>query len=61
MMLEFERFTFDQNVMGDKSCICNLNVMVSMVVNGMSTEEILRLILIGSPMTLAKPCGLPPG
>ncbi len=45
-MLEFERITFDQSVMGGKACIRGMRVTVSLVVNlvanGMSTEEIVE-------------------
>ena len=43
-MLEFERITFDPNVMGGRACIRGMRVTVSLVLNlvanGMSTEEI---------------------
>ena len=43
-MLEFERITFDQRVMGGKACIRGMRVTVSLVVNlvanGMSADEI---------------------
>jgi uncharacterized protein (DUF433 family) len=46
LMLEFERITFDQSVMGGKACIRGLRVTVSLVINlvanGMSTEEIIE-------------------
>jgi uncharacterized protein (DUF433 family) len=45
-MLEFERITFDQRVMGGKACIRGLRVTVSLVINlvanGMSTAEIIE-------------------
>jgi uncharacterized protein (DUF433 family) len=45
-MLEFDRITFDPNVMGGRACIRGMRVTVSLVVNlvanGMSTEEIIR-------------------
>lgn len=45
-MLEFDRITFDPNVMGGKACIRGMRVTVSLVVNlvanGMSTEDITR-------------------
>ncbi len=45
-MLEFERITFDQNVMGGKACIRGMRITVSLVVNlvanGMGTEEIIE-------------------
>jgi uncharacterized protein (DUF433 family) len=44
-MLQFERITFDQNVMGGKACIRGMRVTVALVVNlvanGMSAEEII--------------------
>ena len=45
-MLEFERITFNQKVMGGKACIRGMRVTVSLVVNlvanGMNTEEIIE-------------------
>jgi uncharacterized protein (DUF433 family) len=45
-MLDFERITFDQSVMGGKACIRGLRVTVSLVLNlvanGMSTEKIIE-------------------
>ncbi|MFH0823266.1 MAG: DUF433 domain-containing protein [Pseudomonadota bacterium] len=45
-MREFDRITFDQNVMGGKACLRGMRVTVSLVVNlvanGMTTEEILE-------------------
>jgi uncharacterized protein (DUF433 family) len=45
-MLEFDRITFDQSVMGGKACIRGMRVTVSLLVNlvanGMSTDEILE-------------------
>jgi uncharacterized protein (DUF433 family) len=45
-MSEFDRITFDSNVMGGRACIRGMRITVSLVVNlvanGMSTEEILR-------------------
>jgi uncharacterized protein (DUF433 family) len=45
-MMEFERITFNQKVMGGKACIRGMRVTVSLVVNlvanGMNTEEILE-------------------
>ncbi len=45
-MLEFDRITFDQNVMGGKACIRGMRVTVSLVVNlvadGMSNEDIVE-------------------
>jgi uncharacterized protein (DUF433 family) len=44
--MEFERITFDPNVMGGKACIRGLRVTVSLVVNlvanGMSQQEIIE-------------------
>jgi uncharacterized protein (DUF433 family) len=44
--MDFDRITFDQNVMGGKACIRGLRVTVSLIVNlfanGMSTEEIIE-------------------
>jgi len=44
-MMEFDRITFDQHVMGGKACIRGMRVTVSLIVNlvanGMSNEEIL--------------------
>lgn len=46
LMLEFERITFDQRVMGGKACIRGMRVTVSLVVNlvanGMSAAEIIE-------------------
>jgi uncharacterized protein (DUF433 family) len=45
-MMEFERITFNQKVMGGKACIRGMRVTVSLVVNlvanGMNTEEIIE-------------------
>jgi len=45
-MFGFDRVTFDPGVMGGKACIRGMRVTVSLVVNlvadGMSTEEIIR-------------------
>jgi uncharacterized protein (DUF433 family) len=45
-MLEFDRITFDPNVMGGKACIRGMRVTVSLILNlvanGMSTEEIIE-------------------
>jgi uncharacterized protein (DUF433 family) len=45
-MLEFDRITFDPNVMGGKACIRGMRVTVSLIVNlvanGASTEEITK-------------------
>lgn len=42
----FERITFDPNVMGGRACIRGMRITVSLVVNlvanGMSTDEIVR-------------------
>jgi uncharacterized protein (DUF433 family) len=44
--MEFERITFDPNVMGGKACIRGLRVTVSLVVNlianGMTYEQIIE-------------------
>jgi len=44
-MLEFDRITFNPNMMGGKACIRGMRVTVSLVLNlvanGMSIEEIL--------------------
>lgn len=44
-MLEFDRITFDPNVMGGKACIRGMRVTVSLVLNlvanGMTTEQII--------------------
>ena len=45
-MLEFDRITFDPNVMGGKACIRGMRVTVSLILNlvanGMRTEEIIE-------------------
>ncbi len=45
-MLEFDRVTFDPNMMGGKACIRGMRVTVSLILNlvanGMSTEEIIE-------------------
>ena len=45
-MLEFDRITFDPNMMGGKACIRGMRVTVSLVLNlvanGMSIEEIIE-------------------
>ena len=45
-MLEFDRITFDSNMMGGKACIRGMRVTVSLVLNlvanGMSIEEIIE-------------------
>jgi uncharacterized protein (DUF433 family) len=45
-MFGFDRITFDPAVMGGKACIRGMRITVSLVLNlvanGMSTEEILR-------------------
>ena len=42
----FERITFDRGVMGGRACIRGMRITVALVVNlvanGMSTEEIIR-------------------
>jgi uncharacterized protein (DUF433 family) len=44
-MLQFDRITFDPNVMGGKACVRGMRVTVSLVLNlianGMSVEEII--------------------
>ncbi len=44
-MVEFDRITFDPNVMGGKACVRGMRVTVSLVLNlianGMSVEEII--------------------
>ena len=44
-MLEFDRITFDPNVMGGKACVRGMRVTVSLVLNlianGMSAREII--------------------
>lgn len=44
-MLEFDRITFDPNVMGGKACIRGMRITVSLVLNlianSMSAEEII--------------------
>jgi uncharacterized protein (DUF433 family) len=44
-MLEFNRITFDPNVMGGKACIRGMRVTVSLILNlvanGMSSAEII--------------------
>jgi uncharacterized protein (DUF433 family) len=44
--MEFERITFDPNVMGGKACIRGLRVTVSLVINlianGMTHEQIIE-------------------
>lgn len=44
--MNFDRITFDRNVMGGKACIRGLRVTVSLIVNlvanGMHTEEIIE-------------------
>jgi uncharacterized protein (DUF433 family) len=44
-MLEFDRITFDPNMMGGKACIRGMRVTVSLILNlvanGMSSEEII--------------------
>ena len=45
-MWEFDRITFDPNVMGGRACIRGMRITVSLVVNlvanGMMTDDILR-------------------
>jgi uncharacterized protein (DUF433 family) len=45
-MIEFDRITFDQSVMGGKACIRGMRVTVSLIVNlvanGMGAEEIIE-------------------
>lgn len=45
-MLEFDRITFDPNMMGGKACIRGMRVTVSLILNlvanGMSSEEIMN-------------------
>jgi len=45
-MLEFDRITFDPNVMGGRACIRGMRITVSFVVNlvadGISTEEVIE-------------------
>jgi len=45
-MLEFDRITFDPNVMGGKTCIRGMRVTISLIMNlvanGMSSEEIIE-------------------
>ncbi len=45
-MLDFDRITFDSNVMGGKACIRGMRVTVSLILNlvanGMSTDEIIE-------------------
>jgi uncharacterized protein (DUF433 family) len=45
-MLEFDRITFDPNVMGGRACIRGMRITVSfivnMVANGMTTEEVIE-------------------
>ncbi len=45
-MLEFDRITFNPNMMGGKACIRGMRVTVSLILNlvanGMSTEEMIE-------------------
>jgi uncharacterized protein (DUF433 family) len=45
-MLEFDRITFDPEVMGGRACIRGMRVTVSLVINlvasGMTPEEIIK-------------------
>jgi len=44
-MLEFDRITFDPNMMGGKACIRGMRVTISLIINlianGMSAEEVM--------------------
>lgn len=64
-MLGFERITFDPNVMGGKACIRGMRVTVSLVLNlvanGMSTEEITRAYPTSSRRTSIRRSSTPPG
>lgn len=44
-MQEFDRITFDPNIMGGRACIRGMRITVSLILNlianGMSTEQIL--------------------
>ncbi len=54
----FERITFNPNVMGGRACIRGMRITVSLVVNlvadGMSTDEIFRNTLIWNPRMFNK-------
>ncbi len=45
-MLEFDRITFDPNVMGGRACIRGMRITVSLIVNlvanGMTVEEVIE-------------------
>ena len=45
-MLDFDRITFDPDVMGGRACIRGMRITVSLIVNlvanGMSVEEIIE-------------------
>ncbi len=45
-MIEFDRITFDPNIMGGRACIRGMRITVALVLNlvanGMSIEEIIR-------------------
>ncbi len=45
-MEEFNRITFDSNIMGGRACIRKMRITVSLIINlianGMGTEEILE-------------------
>jgi len=45
-MLEFDRITFDPNMMGGKACIRGMRITVSLILNlvanGMTTEEVIE-------------------
>ena len=52
-MLGFDRVTFDPNMMGGRACIRGMRVTVSLIVNlvanGMSIEEIIEAYLYLEP------------
>jgi len=60
----FERITFDPAVMGGLACIRGMRITVSLVVNlvanGMSTEDIVREYLNLRPKIYAGRCNTPP-
>jgi uncharacterized protein (DUF433 family) len=45
-MLEFDRITFDPNMMGGKACIRGMRITVSLILNlvanGMTTEQVIE-------------------
>ena len=45
-MIQFDRITFDPNIMGGRACIRGMRVTVSLILNlvsnGMTTDEILQ-------------------